>query len=426
MPAPVLLVVAGTRSEVLECCPLVQALRQAPRYSLPFETRLLVTGQEDTELEQTLDALELEADENLGVKTSHVADAALAARLLGDMEVALRHHAPAAVVVVGYSASAWATAVAAYYKNIPLIHLGAGQVPVAHPRPFPEWLHARTFAQLAGVHLCPDEAAADVLRAELDSDSRIEAPEKHSPRRKPSEEPADDERKRGMAPEADKPLSTVAAAPEIHVTGMGADSTLAQSLAAPPLCDEDPTLSGLRPDAPRLLFFVRRREHHANALRPLCQAVELLAGRHADCEFIVAYSLQAHICDALSALLPKCANVRGISPLPHPVFVRELARARVVVTDSAGVAREALLLGRPAIAIGACSMPPGLGRLAAERRLAMTAVPMAEVPIESAVSSMLEHPAPGPAPRRIETPDPGSRTVECILDWWKRTQPELH
>ena len=114
MPAPVLLVVAGTRSEVLECYPLVHALRQAPRYSLPFETRFLVTGQEDTELQQTLDALELDPDEDLGVKTSHVADAALAARLLGDMEAALRHHAPAAIVAAG-----------------PVIQSAGGQLPYA-------------------------------------------------------------------------------------------------------------------------------------------------------------------------------------------------------------------------------------------------------------------------------------------------------
>ena len=55
MPAPVLLIVIGTRSEVLAGASLIQTLRSANPLSLPFEARVVTTGQEDTELRQALD-----------------------------------------------------------------------------------------------------------------------------------------------------------------------------------------------------------------------------------------------------------------------------------------------------------------------------------------------------------------------------------
>jgi UDP-N-acetylglucosamine 2-epimerase (non-hydrolysing) len=176
----------------------------------------------------------------------------------------------------------------------------------------------------------------------------------------------------------------------------------------------------LRSDAPRVLAYVRRREHDADGLRPLCRALDALSARHPDHDFVAIHSLQSHICDAMTALIPRRGNLRDISPLPHQVFVRELMRARLVVTDSAGVAREALLLGRPLVLIGDYSRTESLDALAVSGDFAVAA--MEDGALKTAVSAALSRPAPGPAPASLDPPPAGQRAAQAILEWWKQAE----
>ena len=382
MLVPVLLIVVGTRAELIAAASLIAALRAAPRYSLPFELRLIVTGQERTELDQTIDALGMEPDADLSIKTPHLADASLSARLLEEMEGVLRHHDPKAVIAVGSSASAWATAIATYFKQIPLAHLGAGFLPLASERPFPDYLHNQELARLASLHLCFSADGAESLRRETS-------------------------------------VSLNGEGPTIRVVGDGGRETFAWALQNSPEA-EDPTLEGLRPEAPRVLVFVRRREHHANALRPLCESLNSLAGQYPDHEFIVVYSQQAFICDAFVSLLsPERTNLHGVSPLPYPAFAREIARARLVVTDSVGVAREAAQLGRPLVAIGAYSLQQDVVSAAIA---GLVVAEMNEESIESALKESLAAPAPGVAPKVIDADRAGEAAAGAIVEWvgsWK-------
>ena len=381
MPVPVLLIVIGTRSEALAGAALLERFRSADPYSLPFEPRVATTGQEDTELLQALEAAGIVPATELSVKRPHLADANLDACLVDQVERLVRHHDAAAVLAVGCSATAWAAAVVAYFKQVPLIHLGAGVFAPGDLRPFPEWYHRWDLARLAGLHLCPDEICARAVR------------------------------------------NAAGAAAQTAVVGEGADEVLARSLAAARSDPEaEPTLKGLRSDAPRVLAYVRRREHHADGLRPLCRALDAVSARHPNHDFVAVHSLQSHICDAMTALIPRRENLRDISPLPHPVFVRELMRARLVVTDSAGVAREALLLGRPLVLIGAYSRTESLDALAASGDCAVAA--MEDGALKTAVSSALSRPAPVPAPTSLNVPPAGQRAAKAILEWWNKMNDE--
>jgi UDP-N-acetylglucosamine 2-epimerase (non-hydrolysing) len=370
---------------MLACASLVRAIRSYSHFQLPFEPVLLLTGQEATELEQVVDALNIEPDRNLGIKSRRLNDAAVNARLLDEMESALRKYIPTAILVAGYSASAWAVAVAAYFKDIPVIHLGAGQLlPGATRQPLPEWLHSENLARLTRLHLCGDAACAESLKQAL---GRV-GPPLH-----------------GKA--------------QYEVVGWTADDALSDALVSPPPVEEDPTLRGLRPGAPRVLLFLRRREHHADALRPLCDTLETLAQAHEDHEFIMVHSLQSHICNALTALLPQRPNVRGISPLPYPAFAREVARARLVVTDSAGVLREALRLNRPAIAVGDYALTGAIERLAAANGTPCVTSVMEREALDAVLSQALAQPLPGAVPVELANPAAGRCAFETLLRWWK-------
>ncbi len=376
---PRLLIVAATRSDILHITPLMRAFTNCDRYALPFDIRFLVTRQEDTELDQALTAMVLRPDDDLGVKTPRLADAALAAKLLELMEQSLRKHAPSAVLAVGYTASSWATGVASYFKGIPLIHLGAGEVAPTFetvPRPFPEWQHARVLAGRVALHLALDEAGEKNLENAI------------------------------------LPESTV------KVVGHGTDALLKENLNLK--ADPDPALQDIAPEGERILIFLRRREHHANAARPMCMALNHLARHHSKTFFVCPFSLQAHICDALDSLLEPCENLRVCAPLPYGAFVREMARSRLIITDSSGVAREGLLLGRPVLALDSQVISAGLTSLAANTEGHIEVVEMQEQTICEAVNRHLANDPPESNGPVIELDaESGSKTSEAIIQWWE-------
>ncbi|NQU44382.1 UDP-N-acetylglucosamine 2-epimerase [bacterium] len=400
---PILLFVIGTRSEALASGPVIQRLRALP--DAPFQVRVATTGQEDTELAQALMVTGVVPDTRVEVKQPHLADANLNAALLDQAERLLRHQLPAAVVAVGSSATAWAAGLAAWFKGFPLIHLRAGVFAKPGSRPMPDWMHRAALTPLPALHLCPDETALEALRKRL-GDQPVSL---------------------GVFDPEGKPRGEADA--WACVVGDPADEVLAASLASesePP----DPVLSMPLPngsvpsesDLRRVIAFLSRREHHANGLRPLCEALDALSQRHPARHFVAVHSLQSHICDALVALLPRRTNLRDVSPLPHPAFIREVARSPLVITDSVGLAREAILLRRPLILVGAYSETESLAVLAEEARVSYRVIEMDQAAIESAVEEILgEEPA---EPVQVFAASPASeRAAQAILAWWGIVNP---
>lgn len=381
MPIPSILFVFGTRAELFAGASLFRALCAAPPGALPFVPKLVVTGQERTEMDQALDYLGMQADMDLGAKAPHLAEAALSGKLIDRLESTARNNSAAAIAVFGSSASAWAAGVVAYFRRIPLIHGASGIFPLQGERPFPEWFHQQDLLRIAALHFCEDEESSDDLRRRFSGQWLAGGGE-----------------------------------PAFAEVGAGCDEILAHSLAHPPDGVEDPTLSAVRPHSPRVLIFVRRREHHADGLVPLCRALGRLADQYADHEFIVVFSLQPYICDAFTATLPLRPNLHAIAPLPHPAFVREISRARLIVTDSAGAMREAAWLKRPIAAIGPYSLTESLLR---RDPYELATCEMEEGDLQSQISRLLGEPAP-PAitalPRFSET---GALSASALLQWWQ-------
>lgn len=395
MPQPALLAVLGTRADLFEAAPLLRLLtREHRQHRLPFKLEVVSSGQESTELEQAWIHCGLRPDKELDSKEHRQADSRLSAELMLRIEAGVRQSKIGAVLVVGASATAWAAAVAAWLKQVPVIHLGAGQFTAPGRRPRPEWLHRRQLADIASLQLCPDALCA---REALERLATI-----------------DEDRGDGLWQWP---------APEVHTVGYGADVLLAEALAheAPP----DPTLAALRPGAPRVTVFLHRREHHAENLRPVVDALGRLAETRPEADFLVIDSLQSFICDAWHATLPRLDNLHCVPPLPHPAFVRALADSRLVLTDSAGTAREARMLGRPVAMPGWGGTTITLLEADAAGRPPVEILPLEAGAIEQAGRTALEAPAPPPPPEALEAPPAGPRALETIIDWWKRHEAIL-
>jgi len=273
---------------MVKAVPLSRALREAGH-----EEIVLLTGQHySAELTGAAAALPPPA-RTLGVGSgSHARQVAAAAR--GTAEFA-RECRPDAVLVVGDTNSALAAALGARVAGVPLVHGEAG-VRLGNLS-LPEEVNRVAVDHLADLCLCPTERAAAALRAE---------------------------RPRGTVVFGGDPLLDALEA----AGGGGEEGRAAES--GPALCTlhraentDDPARLG------RILDALARVEGGVLLpVHPRTLAALERAGRW-----------------------PPPAGVEVRDPMPHADLLRLLGEARVVLTDSGGLQREAYWLGVPCVVL---------------------------------------------------------------------------
>ncbi|MDE2480347.1 MAG: UDP-N-acetylglucosamine 2-epimerase, partial [Betaproteobacteria bacterium] len=133
-----LLVVFGTRPEVIKLAPVID---EARRRADAIELTLCSTGQHREMLDQAMAVFGLRADAELKVMQERQGLAGLTARLLQGLDEVMIAHRPDVVVVQGDTTSAFAAGLAAFYRQIPVAHVEAGLRTGDLSSPFPEELN---------------------------------------------------------------------------------------------------------------------------------------------------------------------------------------------------------------------------------------------------------------------------------------------
>ncbi len=168
--APATVVVAfGTRPEASKMAPVVQALEAHPA----LRPRLLVTGQQRTQLDRMLAIFGLQADADLDVMTERQTLPDLIARIVPAAAAQLRTLAPAYVLVHGDTLTTFAVALAAFYEGLPIGHVEAGLRSHDLRQPYPEEANRRLTDVLTDLDLPPTPLARRNLLAEGKSADRL-------------------------------------------------------------------------------------------------------------------------------------------------------------------------------------------------------------------------------------------------------------
>ena len=161
-----LLFLAGTRPEIIKIEPLLRALEMHPAL-LP---RLCTSGQQDALLKDTLAAFGITPSRSFtvwGDLSQRTAECILR------FDGVLKEEAPDAVLVQGDTLTAFAGAVAAFHKSVPVFHIEAGLRTKTPFSPFPEEFYRRAIDHLSSLHFAPTPKAAARLRAEGISEGGI-------------------------------------------------------------------------------------------------------------------------------------------------------------------------------------------------------------------------------------------------------------
>lgn len=301
------LTVFGTRPEAIKLAPVVLALNQ----TAGVENVTCVTAQHRQMLDQVLNTFEIVPDHDLnimrpGQDLSHVTTS-----VLEGVGGVIDRVKPDWVIVQGDTTTAFAAALAAFYRKAKVAHVEAGLRTGNIYSPWPEEMNRKLVTQLTTVHFPPTELAAENLRREALPESAICVTG-----------------------------NTVIDALQWVVRRLSQDEGFAARFGA--------TFEQRFPDRRLILVTGHRRENFDGGLERVCIALHTLAER-GDVELVYPVHLNPQVQETAKKVLANHPAVHLIEPQDYVPFIELMRRAHLIVTDSGGIQEEAPGLGKPVL-----------------------------------------------------------------------------
>ncbi|SNT13820.1 UDP-N-acetylglucosamine 2-epimerase (non-hydrolysing) [Micrococcales bacterium KH10] len=297
--------VYGTRPEGIKMAPIVKALQASPN----FDVHLVVTGQHREMLAQVNETFGIRPHDDLDIFAHGQGIEAVTTRTLERLTPLLKTEKPDIVIAQGDTTSAFAAGLAAFYQQIPVVHVEAGLRTPSIWSPFPEEGNRRLLTRISSLHLAPTSGSRDNLIAE------------------------------GVDPDT------------IAVTGntvIDAFLEVAQSQQS----FESAELQGVGEDGRRIVLVTsHRRESWGDPMRRTASALRRLAQQEPDVQFVLPLHANPLVRDIFRPALEDLENVLLTEPLGYTDFSRLTAMSTLVVTDSGGVQEEAPSLGKPVLVL---------------------------------------------------------------------------
>ncbi len=373
------MVIAGTRPEIIKTAPVVHALRGRDLANTlgmrDIECAIIATGQHGEMASQAFADVGLDPDFSLNMGRGAAGLTEMASQILSIAKPAGRQAPPADLLLVqGDTNSALAGAMAGWYGRLPVAHVEAGLRSGDERDPFPEEANRRLISRFTALHFAPTRRAAENLRTE------------------------------GIDPA------------QIMVTGNTVVDALnhAQPDAALLPCAVAPTQ--------RLVTVTcHRRDNWHDGVLAVCQAVLALAAH--DNNLHIAFVLHGNpqLAAAVRQALGDPPRVSLLPPQSFAQFIALLRASALVITDSGGVQEEAVTLGRPVLVCRASSeRPEGL-----DSGLMEIVGTDPETIVARAQARLAQSPTQPPTVNPYGDGAAGPRIAEALLRWHAGLMPYL-
>ncbi len=291
--------VFGTRPEAIKMCPLVNELKSRKT----IKTVVCVTGQHRQMLDQALDAFHVTPDYDLSIMKDKQTLFDVTANILNGIGETLDEVKPDVVLVHGDTSTTFATALACFYKQIPVGHVEAGLRTYNIYSPYPEEFNRQAVGIISQFNFAPTQLAKENLLKE------------------------------GKNPES------------IYVTGNTAIDALKTTVRDDYSHPELEWAEGSR----LIVITAHRRENLGEPMRHMFRAIRRIMDEHPDVKAIYPIHMNPLVRKAADEELSGCERIRIIEPLEVIDFHNFLARSYMILTDSGGIQEEAPSLGKPVL-----------------------------------------------------------------------------
>lgn len=302
---PKVMVVYGTRPEAIKVAPVIKALESDPN----LEPIVVVTAQHREMLDQVNQVFEIEPDVDLNLMAHGQTLNTIAGSVIFKIDEVLAEYEPDAVIVQGDTTTVMGAAIAAFNRDVPVVHLEAGLRSGDINSPFPEEANRKIVSQIARVHLAPTLVSRSNLLADGVPDENI------------------------------------------HVIGNTVIDALQWAVERPAEFSI-PELQTLESDNRRvLLVTTHRRENLGDNMVSIGKAMRTLAKRYPDLLIIWPAHKNPKVRASIAPQIQELDNVVSIEPVEYGEFSHLINASDIVLTDSGGIQEEAPSLGKPVLVL---------------------------------------------------------------------------
>lgn len=306
---PEVFLVAGTRPEAVKMAPVAAAMFAGGR----IRPVLVNSGQHPEMVDQALESFGFVADVRLKLNRLTGAQAELTSQLIEELDRLFTERSPAAVLVQGDTTTTLAGALAAFWLQIPVVHLEAGLRSHDLTSPFPEEGNRKMVGQLASLHLAPTADAAARLAEESLRGNNV-----------------------------------------LTIGNTVVDAVLYGAARRAPYGDvrlqeiEGRVHSG---QSRLILVTTHRRESWGAPLDRVLRAVADIVAARDDVEVVLPAHPNPAVRGQVLDVLGGTRRVTITDPLPYAQLARLLAQCTLVLSDSGGIQEEAPSFGVPALVL---------------------------------------------------------------------------
>lgn len=314
------MLVFGTRPEAIKMAPLV---KEFEKHDDKFKTIVCVTGQHREMLDQVLQIFDIKPDYDLNIMKQQQDLYDVTSRVLLGMRDILKEVQPDVVLVHGDTTTSTASALAAFYQQIPVGHVEAGLRTYNIYSPWPEEMNRQITGRIATYNFSPTPLSRDNLLREGVKEQQI----------------------------------TVTGNTVIDALYWVVDkiknNTQLQNELKETLMSSGYDVERLNDGKKMVLITGHRRENFGEGFINMCTAIKDLTSKYSDVDFIYPMHLNPNVREPIHEVfgedLSHLGNMFFIEPLEYLSFVYLMEKSTIVLTDSGGIQEEAPGLGKPVL-----------------------------------------------------------------------------
>lgn len=293
------MLVFGTRPEAIKMCPLVKELKTRKT----IQTIVCVTGQHRQMLDQVLDIFNVIPDYDLSIMKQGQTLFDITTTILEKIKTVLEEVKPDLVLVHGDTSTAFVTALACFYLQIPIGHVEAGLRTYNLESPYPEEFNRQAISIVSKYNFAPTRLAKSNLVNEGKDKSKI------------------------------------------YITG----NTVIDAMRHTVIENySHPEIEWVK-DSRMILITAHRRENLGEPMRHMFRAIRKVLEEHDDVKAIYPIHMNPVVREIANQELSGCDKIHIIEPIDVFDCHNFEARCYLCLTDSGGIQEECPSYGRPVL-----------------------------------------------------------------------------
>lgn len=291
----------GTRPEAIKMAPLIKELKSRKE----IECIVCVTAQHREMLDQVLETFHITPDYDLNIMRQGQTLGDVTTRVLNGIEDIIKDTMPNIVLVHGDTTTTFASALAAFYNQVPVGHVEAGLRTWNKYSPYPEEINRQMVGAIADLHFAPTKASAQNLIDEGKTKDKI------------------------------------------FITGNTVIDAMKYTVTRD-YCHEIFDWVG---DNKMILLTAHRRENLGDPMRNIFRAIKRTITEFDDIKVVYPIHMNPRVREVANEIFEDCDRVKLIEPLEVLDFHNFMNKAYIILTDSGGIQEEAPSLGKPVVVL---------------------------------------------------------------------------